>query len=355
MISIFDKIEKHWEKQLPFVIYNKPNQDDLIGFFQQNDLLHLTEDFTENGFVFNNFDSSQSVLIPEDKAEIVIEKFDFETANFQTIIPSIANSQEKQNHQLLIQKGIDAINSGVFEKVVLSRQETVNISKFNLVNTYKLLLHTYPDAFTYCFYHPKIGLWLGAFSEQLLKIENNNFNTMSLAGTQKAIDNTEPIWQKKEKEEQQYVTDFIVENLQKVTLEIHASKPYSFKAGNLWHIKTDINGVLNVSNIKEALQILHPTPAVCGFPKAEAKKFILENENYDRSFYAGFLGELNKNFTANTQGSDLFVNLRCMQIKDNQAVLYIGGGITKQSNPESEWTETVNKSMIMKQVLNYNQ
>ena len=33
--------------------------------------------------------------------------------------------------------------------------------------------------------------------------------------------------------------------------------------------------------------------AVCGLPKESAKKFILENEVYERKFYTGFLGELN--------------------------------------------------------------
>ena len=64
------------------------------------------------------------------------------------------------------------------------------------------------------------------------------------------------------------------------------------------------------------------------------------------------LGELNKQGYNNEElKSDLFVNLRCMQIKDNQAHLYMGCGITKDSIPEKEWKESVNKSMTMKRVL----
>jgi isochorismate synthase len=49
----------------------------------------------------------------------------------------------------------------------------------------------------------------------------------------------------------------------------------------------------------------------------------LENEGYDREYYTGFLGELNKEaFNKETLKSDLYVNLRCMKIKDNQAHLY---------------------------------
>ena len=96
-------------------------------------------------------------------------------------------------------------------------------------------------------------------------------------------------------EEQQFVTDFILENLKNVTSEVAVSSPYTLKAGNLLHIKTDIEGVINEnSNLKEVVSVLHPTPAVCGLPKDKAKDFILENEGYDREYYTGFLGELNR-------------------------------------------------------------
>ena len=90
---------------------------------------------------------------------------------------------------------------------------------------------------------------------------------------------------------------------------------------------------------------MHPTPAVCGFPKKESKDFILKNERYDRAFYTGFLGELNMST------SELYVNLRCMEIEKESIHIYVGGGITKESDPEKEWNETVAKSKTIKGVL----
>ena len=92
---------------------------------------------------------------------------------------------------------------------------------------------------------------------------------------------------------------------------------------------------------------MHPTPAVCGLPREVAKIFIQQNENYKRTFYTGFLGELN---IAN-QKSLLFVNLRCMCIEGEIAEVYVGGGITKDSNAKKEWEETIAKSKTMKKVL----
>src|SRR5690606_31528760 len=101
------------------------------------------------------------------------------------------------------------------------------------------------------------------------------------------------------------------------------------------------------------IKALHPTPAVCGMPKEIARDFLIQKEGYDRKYYAGYLGELNCNVEQNTNDeSDLYVNLRCMEIEENNINIYVGCGVTKDSNPESEFIETVNKSSTMKQILN---
>jgi len=249
-----------------------------------------------------------------------------------------------------VQKGIDVIQHGEFGKVVLSRKETFSCPEFDLVSTFQKLLQSYPTAFTYCFFHPKVGLWLGAFSEQLIQVKRKNLRTMAVAGTQVYQENV--IWEPKEKAEQQFVTDFITQSLNDYVSDTKVSEPYTMKAGNLVHIKTDIEADLNhSSDLKEVIKILHPTPAVCGFPKDNAKTFILNQEGYDREFYSGFLGELNLDFEKNENSTDLYVNLRCMKIEKNAVNLYVGCGITKDSIPEKEWLETVNKSKTMKQVL----
>jgi isochorismate synthase len=216
------------------------------------------------------------------------------------------------------------------------------------------MISLYSNAFKYCFFHPKIGTWLGATPEQFLKTNGNTLKTVALAGTQLATSSTSIIWNDKEKIEQQLVTDFIVNSLEGLVKEITISSPYSVKAGNLWHIKTDILAQLkSKKSIKKIILALHPTSAVCGLPKQEAKEFILQNEDYNREYYSGFLGELNIDFvTFRTLQTDLFVNLRCMKIIKNKATLFVGCGITKDSNPVDEYMETVNKSMTMKKIIN---
>ncbi|UUF14154.1 MULTISPECIES: chorismate-binding protein [Flavobacterium] len=352
MNNFFSKTKQHYNQNLPFVIYSKPNTSSLFGLLQQNDTLYKITDYSEKGFVFASFDEKQLVLIPENESEII--SADKEITAFETIEidDQKFDAEAKIQYEDLVSKGIEAIKNEEFKKVVLSRSEKVNLSEFDFVQTFQHLVQLYPTTFCYCFFHPKIGLWMGATPEQLLKANGNVFETTALAGTQKANLETEIRWEQKEKDEQQYVTDFIVKRLREVANSVVVTEPYSLKAGSIWHIKTDISGVLNEnSTLQEVIDTLHPTPAVCGLPKKKAKAFIIENENYDRTFYTGFLGELNSGFAGSKTSSDLFVNLRSMQIQDKTAILYMGCGITRESIPEKEWEESVNKSMTMKRVL----
>ena len=352
MNNFFSKTKQHHDQNLPFVIYSKPNTSSVFGLLQKDNTLYQVSDYSEKGFVFASFDEKQLVLIPENQSEIIsAEK---EITNFETVETDDLNFDEeaKFQYEYLVAQGIQAIKNEEFKKVVLSRSETVPLAEFDFIETFQHLVQLYPTTFRYCFFHPKIGLWMGATPEQLLKANGNVFETTALAGTQKANLETEIRWEQKEKDEQQYVTDFIVKRLREVANSVVVTEPYSLKAGSIWHIKTDISGVLNEnSTLEEVIDTLHPTPAVCGLPKKKAKAFIIENENYDRTFYTGFLGELNSSFAGSKTSSDLFVNLRSMQIQEENAILYMGCGITKESIPVKEWEESVNKSMTMKRVL----
>lgn len=346
------KVQNQLAQKLPFVLYCKPNSEEIIGLFQQNDTVYKVEDYTEKGFVFASFDGNQTYIIPENQSEIMRFVWNKKEFSFPEKEVPVADESEKKEFENLVAKGIQGIKNQEFKKVVLSRKETVDLVDFDLETTFEKLVQLYPTTFVYCFFHPKLGTWLGATPEQLLKANDSVFETIALAGTQKANDSSAVIWKQKEKEEQQFVTDYIVNKLKNVASDVLVSEPYSIQAGSIWHIKTDISGVFNLgSSLQQVVSLLHPTPAVCGLPKEDSKAFILENEKYDRTFYTGFLGELNSSLTNETQSSDLFVNLRCMQIVENEALLYMGCGITKDSIPEKEWEESSNKSVTMKKVL----
>lgn len=366
----FETIQKQYKNKLPFVAYRKPNTLEIKAILQPDDDVHYVESYREVGFVFSPFDDTKKgVLIPLKNAQIVeasyLEKDLAKTS--QTNFP--ANQEDKQQHMELVEQGIESIKSNDFQKVVLSRKETVALSEFNLIDIYKNLLKNYSLAFVYCWYHPKIGLWLGATPETLMKIEGNEFSMMSLAGTQEYNGTLDVVWEDKEIKEQQIVTDFIIENLKPLVNNLQVSEAETVKAGNLVHLRTMLKANLKLEtfNLKRIISILHPTPAVCGMPKMASKQFILEHEFYDREFYTGFLGELNfenqispksskrnienRAYSITKKSSQLYVNLRCMQILNHNALIYVGGGITEASNSLKEWEETVAKSRVIKNIL----
>ncbi len=377
MISLedfFDRIQFQLDNKLPFAMYKKPEEEIIHAVPQNDDTLIEVKDYTESGFVFSPFNNVKKapIILPISNSK-PISTFFIESEMYNTsekdVTENLHYPLRKIDHIGIIKKALDEINSGKLQKVIISRTEKIDIKGDNVITLFKKLINTYFTAFVYLWYHPKVGMWMGATPETLIKVDGNKFKTIALAGTQPFLGNMEVEWGDKEIEEQQMVVNSIIENLKEQSTALRVSEKFTVKAGNILHLQTNISGVVenlnsydNQNEIQYLINALHPTPAVCGLPKEEAKQFILDNENYDREFYTGFLGELNipnynkkndddKKLDSNNFISNIYVNLRCMKIMNKKAVIYIGGGITKDSNVENEWQETVNKTKVMKKVL----
>lgn len=354
--AFFNEIERVYHSKAPFVAFRKPDEDFVTAFVQRTQELYELKSYKESGFVFAPFGTNEKkVLFPLEKCDsfkAAISKFNLlENNKTQAEKPQFSNSAKsdslKEKHMDLVHKGIDFIKNKKAEKIVLSRKETLEFNNLEVLVIFKKMLETYKNAFVYLWFHPEIGLWMGSTPERLLTSFEGNFKTMALAGTQKYAGTTKVVWQNKEKQEQQYVTDFMLENLKESVESLEVTAPFTVQAGNLLHIRTDISGKLkSADSLENLIKILHPTPAVCGLPKDVAAAFIMENEGYDRAYYSGYLGVLNIN-----ESTNLFVNLRCMQVENRLVSIYVGGGITADSISENEWEETVYKAEVMKKVL----
>lgn len=340
----------NYERKAPFVVYSKPNSSKMIGIFQDNKKFY-TVNGNKSGFVFAPFHNGKKVLIPEKQSSVFVEDFASDLKPDQNKTNLSFNPKEKDDFERLVQKGVDEICNGVFEKVVLSRKETIRTEMPQPYVIFEKLKVNYPDAFCYLFFHPITGMWAAATPERLLKKNKNTIETVSLAGTSLYSENQTYKWGEKEIGEQQIVTDYIRKKLDRYVTDWKISKPYTHRAGNLLHLKTDLKATLN-ADLKKVLKAIHPTPAVCGDNAKKAVKFIVENENYNREYYAGYVGEWLKDFEINREDTtDLFVNLRSMKINKEFVEVFVGCGITKDSIPEKEFMETVNKSQTMKKII----
>ena len=242
-----------------------------------------------------------------------------------------------------IEKIIEQIKAGESQKVVLSRVKRIHIEKIRVKEILARLKFDNPNALIYLAHHPQVGTWFGATPETLLKKEKGQLSTMSLAATKHKSD--ERTWNKKEQEEQQIVTDFILKRLEKAKASnITSSAPKTILAGQLSHLCTDIN--FESDDIQTVLDQLHPTPAICGSPYEKARNMIADLEIESRGYYCGYLGPIS------IKGDlHLFVNLRCAQVLDDHLRIHVGSGITANSNPEDEWNETEHKAQTLLRVL----
>ena len=263
------------------------------------------------------------------------------------------NPASKEEFLRAVSSIINKIGQGEAEKVVYSRT-LVQEMDFETSHPAILLMEMhkrYPHAFCYLFFTPETGFWLGASPELLLEKKAKKYRTMALAGTREK--SGEPKmnknWPRKDVDEQAFVSKYIEDTL--IDLQVSnykRSDPYTFAAGNVEHLRSDFEfPVESLSGrMAEFIRVLHPTPAICGKPKAKALQLIREYEKYDRTYYCGFLGPLNIQ-----DETHFFVNLRCMKLQKHAAILFVGGGITKDSEPEAEWNETKLKAETLLSVI----
>lgn len=185
--------------------------------------------------------------------------------------------------------------------------------------------------------------WIAASPELLLDVDLNTglFKTMALAGTRKADCLDE--WDNKNIQEQQFVTDFIINTICKFGLKIEALKTESLKSNNIVHICTHIHGSgLTKQSLKPLLDQLSPTPALCGTPRDHALRHIATYEPMPRKLYGGYFGLRTDDRVL------IYVMLRCATFNTSgQFTIYTGSGITAQSDPITEYKETALKAQPM--------
>ena len=310
--------------------YRIPNQEkiELTGLFTE-----VTAEIPENSFIVS----------------------DFQGTTWYSFVPSSTNSIfhsdiklpliiSKENYIQQASEIVQELNTTALEKVVYSRIKEARIKTTNYKQLFDELCDRYPATLVYLISSPKFGTWMGASPEQLIVIENGNGSTTALAGTKKSDDSTP--WENKEQAEQAIVTSYLQEQLKSLNIPIkEMDGPNEFQAGPVKHLKTNIlfsSTTISPINIAKKL---HPTPAVSGYPKQDALSYLAKIEAHNRSLYTGVIG-----FYA-TNNTQLFVNLRCCQLEEDRAFIYLGGGFTKDSIPLKEWEETENKSKTLLNIL----
>lgn len=356
--SLSDILKEPRRQKKPFVAFRPPGEKSLNVLVQADGLAHKVRDFGESGFVFAPFDPAiRPILLIPEKVYRIPSPDQTIPAALPVNVSVKMSETEKQDYLRLVRKAKEEIASGRCRKIVVSRKARVEM-EVSPLPTFLTMLGCYPEAFCYWWHHPDTGSWMGASPELLLRVDGETFETMSLAGTMAYTGTQNPDWGEKERVEQELVTQYILETLGDKTASLVATTPRSVRAGGLLHLQSKINGLMGKTGLEDLLAALHPTPAICGLPRAAALEFIKRNEGYGRRFYGGYLGELNLAETTESAGgrqARFYVNLRCMALAKNHSELFVGGGVTSASDALAEWQETQDKTRTMGVILHNSQ
>lgn len=342
------------EKRFVFSIYRLPGQKEISLIVQKDQQLQeldcLENIPSKGGFLIAPFSKNSTDKIYLLSPDLIFrQSLNKEQLNeLNSLSSTVINGagqispEETHNSEYLsqIKKTIEEIKKGEYDKVVLSRVRIIpGAFHKHLKIIFELLCESYPNAFVYLFSF-KDQCWIGASPEPLICARNNELFTVSLAGTRPYSENNMDIsnWNNKEIVEQEYVTGNIENALKDSKIIVYKKNgPYTKKAGDLIHLRTDFSFTFKEAgdNLAPLIDALHPTSAVCGMPMERSLGFIMGMEKHNREYYAGYLGPVGID-----DKLQLFVNLRCMKVLENELALFVGGGITNESIPEDEWEET---------------
>ncbi|HAB90174.1 MAG TPA: hypothetical protein DCF84_06520 [Bacteroidetes bacterium] len=266
-----------------------------------------------------------------------------------TLKSNDTSSTPQEIYESYVARSVEVLKEGYLKKIVAARRV-----RFNAVHptakVFQALCQQYPNANIFAWWNED-SCWMGASPELLLDTIKNSsgdlmYSTDALAGTQVASSNKDlsRSWTAKEVEEHQLVTDGIVNDLTTYGATKIAPSPLTNKrAGHLFHRFQSIS--FQTKKPQGILDCLHPTAALCGLSREEARQWIIDYEGEARKFYGGYFAlRQNKAYYA-------WVNLRSAEFFDNCTVLHVGAGLTKDSSPQEEWLETKEKTQTMLNVL----
>ena len=254
---------------------------------------------------------------------------------------------EKNVFTSMVARAVEAMKRGELDKVVLSRLLNIHgPESMDLQALMSQIVQQNPD--NYHFHVPLSSgaTLLGASPELLLRKQANQFYSCPLAGSAKRASDPQLDQQSgqglmnsaKDRHEHRLVTDAMRDTLQPVSETLSVPEvPELVTTGTLWHLATSIRGTLKNSH-ESALSLaalLHPTPALSGFPHPLALALIRQLEPFDRHLFGGMVG------WCDDQGNgEWAVTIRCATVDNQDITLFAGAGIVPASNPESEWLET---------------
>ena len=241
-----------------------------------------------------------------------------------------------------VSRAVAAMQRGELQKVVLAREIHVTAdAPIDVVDVLRRLRSSYPSAFVF-----SVDGFIGASPELLVSRAGDVVRSHPMAGTMPRTGDPATdarlaatlLASAKDRAEHQITIDTVLDAVLPFCSYVDSEpEPSIVSLANVQHLASLVEGRLSspAASVLALVQALHPTPAVCGHPRAAALALIDELEGFDRGRYAGTVGWVDRH------GNGRFaVAIRCAEVDGISARLFAGNGIVADSDPETELAET---------------
>ncbi|TKA94145.1 anthranilate synthase component I [Cereibacter changlensis] len=258
-----------------------------------------------------------------------------------------------EGYKAAVEAAKDYIRAGDIFQVVPSQRWSQSFTQppFAL---YRSLRRTNPSPFLFFFNFGGFQV-VGASPEILVRLRDGEVTVRPIAGTRKRGATPEEdraleadlLSDQKELAEHLMLLDLgrnDVGRVAKVGTVRPTEKFIIERYSHVMHIVSNVVG--EIAEGEDALSALLaglPAGTVSGAPKVRAMEIIDELEPEKRGVYGGGVGY----FAANGE-MDFCIALRTAVLKDETLYIQAGGGVVYDSDPESEYQETVNKARALR-------
>jgi anthranilate synthase component 1 len=243
------------------------------------------------------------------------------------------------------------IKAGDIFQIVLSQRFSLPYAH-DPVHLYRALRFINPSPYMFCLRLPGGISLVGSSPEVHVKVTNGNVQIRPIAGTRKRGSTPEAdealrlelLDDPKERAEHLMLVDLARNDVGRISefgsvilTDFMTVERYS----HVMHIVSNVTGRLSGDHSPlDVLRATFPAGTVSGSPKVRAMQIIRTMEPTSRASYAGAVGYLGFNGQL-----DSCIALRTVLLKDGIAHVQAGAGVVADSNPASEYEETVNKAM----------
>ncbi len=257
----------------------------------------------------------------------------------------------ESDYKEAVQKVIDYIHAGdIFQANLSQRFEAPLPDGFNAFTHYEHMRGTNPAPFS-CFQNLGNIQISSASPERFVTVRDRKVETCPIKGTRARVENfaqdrinrNDLIASEKDNAENTMIVDLLRNDLSKNCTPHSVNvadlcKLESFS--NVHHLVSRVHGILEKT--KTPIDLLYgcfPGGSITGAPKIRAMEIIEELEHTRRGAYCGSMGYIG--FDGNM---DTNILIRTMTYEKGHVSLQAGGGIIADSNPNSEYQETLDKA-----------